>query len=412
MYNIVIISCVAPPETVVSGRINWDIADFLAKNGNKVTLISPVPSRPIGNFKDEGAFDKMLKNGVRHIRVDSFKFPNRGLFGRFYESFSFAKKAIRVVNKLDCDIIYSMPWPFIGQFLINIFINKKIKIIMNVQDLYPESFIDKMQLGILSKLFSPLKLIDKFSAKKSFHITVVSKSLKNFYINYRGIKSNKITIIENWQDEKPFIDGPKTSFIKLLKKYNFNDFEKKTIYMYLGNIGPVAGVDSLIKDFENLKNKNSVLIIAGSGTYLNKCIEYVNKNKIENVFFRSVPPGLNSVVELQSISDIMILPINKGLASSSIPSKLIAYMFSSKPILSNADIDSFTSNAIVDSNSGWITDNFTKWIDKFENNNVNKKVELEIKGKNGFNYAIQNYSRSKGLEKINHLFSQIITNSK
>ena len=158
--------------------------------------------------------------------------------------------------------------------------------------------------------------------------------------------------------------------------------------------------------------KNSVLIIAGSGTYLNKCIEYVNKNKIENVFFRSVPPGLNSVVELQSISDIMILPINKGLASSSIPSKLIAYMFSSKPILSNADIDSFTSNAIVDSNSGWITDNFTKWIDKFENNNVNKKVELEIKGKNGFNYAIQNYSRSKGLEKINHLFSQIITNSK
>ncbi len=402
--KVIIVSCVVPPETVVSGRINWDIANYLVKNNNEVILISPIPTRPIGNFPNEDLFDKKLNNGIRHIRIKTFTYPHRGFIGRVLESISFGYESIKLVNKLDCEILYSMPWPFLGQFIINILLkNKKTKVIMNVQDLYPESFLSKIKF--FGFFFKPLKYIDLYSAKKSFHLTVVSQSLKNFYVKKRSLRPNKITVIENWQDEKKFLKGPSQDKASLINKFNLNNTKDKKIYMYLGNIGPVAGVYPLIKAFHESNLHNHSLVIAGSGTSKKKCFNYVKKNDIKNIFFRDVPPGLDSVVDLQSLADVMILPINKGFASSSIPSKLIAYMFSAKPILTNADKDSFTYQAVVNSKSGWVTKSFKDWFNKMNLYEIEDK--LKIYGSNGFNYAIKNYSKTQGLKKINNLFKLI-----
>jgi hypothetical protein len=79
-------------------------------------------------------------------------------------------------------------------------------------------------------------------------------------------------------------------------------------------------------------------------------------------------------------------------------------MFSSKPIISSADKNSFTADAIINSNSGWLLHDFGSW------NNVMEKVyklpsyEILEKGKNGFNFSIKNFSKSEGLKKINNLF--------
>ena len=407
--NIIILSCVAPPETVVSGRINWDIACYLSKNNHNVTIISPIPSRPIGNFSNELAYDKVFENGVRHIRINSYRHPEKGFIGRVLESFSFGLRSVRIINKLDCDILYSMPWPLIGQFFINFLVkDRNIKIIMNVQDLYPESLLLKIKSNFLRKILHPLKWVDHYSAQKSNYITVVSHSLKDFYINMRGIEKNKITVIKNWQDESEFINNKVPDKAKILNLYNLEDLKGKFIFMYLGNIGPVAGIDKLIKSFSKYNSTNVAMIIAGSGTAKQQCFDLKEKMNLSNVYFQSVSPGLKSVVEIQSIADCMLLPIQGGADSSSIPSKLIAYMFSKKSIISSASNSSFTGKAIIDSQCGWLIKNnsdFNNIIDKVINTS---KIELDQMGKRGFDFAIKNYSKQNGLKMIEKLFKRII----
>ena len=89
----------------------------------------------------------------------------------------------------------------------------------------------------------------------------------------------------------------------------------------------------------------------------------------------------------------MLLPIKKGAASSSIPSKLPAYMFSAKPIIGCMDVDSDTADAINQAECGW-------WIDLSVNNLVKTLKEAmsltdeeRIKlGKKGRRCVINHYS--------------------
>ena len=74
MKKILIISCVFPPEPVVSAQLSLDIAEALSKN-NDVTVISPRPTRPM-DFK----FDEKQSNyPFTHI-VESIRFC---LYGKF-----------------------------------------------------------------------------------------------------------------------------------------------------------------------------------------------------------------------------------------------------------------------------------------------------------------------------------------
>jgi glycosyltransferase involved in cell wall biosynthesis len=409
--KLVIVSCVSPPEPVVAGRVNRDIAEMLSDSEDEVILITPHPSRPLGkyNLKTQRVEVIEVKKNFRHIRLNSFLYPKYNLLFRSFESWDFGYKAIKYINKevSDADIIYATPWPFLGQYaFIKFNRHKNIPIIMNIQDLYPESLFTKIKSKWLIRLLSPLYSIDKYIARHSTHITVVSENLKDVYLINRGINANKITVLENWQDESAFIE-PIEDHSALLEKYQLQQAEDTFIFMYLGNIGPVAGLKKVIKDFGGLGSSKYTLIIAGSGTAKGACIELVNQLNLSNVMFTEVAPGLKSVVELQSIADVLLLPINTFAASSSVPSKLIAYMFSSKAIISSAEANSDTGKVILESNCGWLLENTHSWNVIMEKAASYTSNELQALGNNGYKYAMERFSKAVGLKKIKELIEKI-----
>jgi glycosyltransferase involved in cell wall biosynthesis len=409
--KIVVVSCVAPPETVVAGRVNYDVCDYLSSKGNCITLITPFPSRPLGKFERNNIKKEeviQVDDNFVHVRINSFQSPQFNFLKRLYESFSFGFKSAKYINKnyLSVDLIYATPWPFIGQLMFVLFRkNKKTPLIMNVQDLYPESFFTKYNGSLLKFLLKPFIFIDKYIASKSLHVSVVSESMKNYYIKSRGVDKNKITVVENWQDEEEFL---KLNLNKsqIISKYNLEGVTDKFIFMYLGNIGPVACLENVISDYAKIKDLNSCMLIAGSGSSKNSCIELVNSLALSNVHFLDIPTGLNSVVELQSIADVLLLPIHPDASSSSIPSKLIAYMFSSKPVLTSAKKDSTTALAITDNNCGFLVDEDNTWFDLISKMMLIDPKELHEMGQNSFMYGINRYSKKNGLLKIEKLFNQ------
>lgn len=394
--KILILSAVFPPEPVVSATLSHDIAVAL-KDKFEVTVLRPAPSRPYGfDFNQEAktlfTFD--------HIIMPSNICPQSSVIGRFRESYSFGKAIERYIHqnhqKIDC--IYANTWPLFAQyFAIKAAKRYGLPIVLHVQDIYPESLANKLPLigPLVNNLLRPMDALILSNATK---VIAISEKMKDYLVNTRRIHPSHIKVVTNWQDEQPFLNLQ-------LNKLSAGKDDSFT-FMYLGNIGPVAGCDLLIDAFGATKTKNSRLIIAGSGSTKDNLIKHVSKNDVKNVEFWPVPDG--QVPVTQNKADILLLPIKKGAASTSIPSKLPAYMFSAKPIIATVDHDSDTANAIREAGCGWVIEpeNPAALAAIMQKVCEMSKEELDSIGLKGREYALKHYSKNINLSNLVRIIEQ------
>lgn len=392
---ILIISAVYPPEPVVSAKLSADLYQALKADGREVKVLHPQPSRPNG-FK----FDGMMLSNEDEITLPSYTCPQLSLFGRFRESFSFGKKCAKYISEHHQEIacIYANAWPLGSQYRIVKAAKKYgIPVAMHVQDVYPDSLTNKLPLVIGNVLKTILLPMDKYILRNSDKVIAISEKMKAHLVDTRNIDADKVSVVINWQDETDFIEYQKTSVHEPHDIFTF---------MYMGNIGPVAGVDLLIDAFEAAKLNDAKLVIAGSGSMKDTLREKAKNNK--NIEFWDVPNG--KVPEIQSKADVMMLPIKKGAASSSIPSKLPAYMFSAKPIIGAMDADSDTASAIREAKCGVIVEpeNKVALAQTMKELNAKDCKILHEMGLNGQKYALEYFSKSANLKNLTQVVCGMI----
>ncbi len=390
MKKVLMISAVFPPEPVVSANLSFDIANALSEI-NQVTVLSPKPSRPFG-FKFNISESKF---NFKPIQTNSYTCPQSSLFGRFKESYSFGKQCYNYINEnpLDIEVIYANTWPLLAQFYtVKAAKKNNIPVIIHIQDIYPESLTNKIPIigPLISLLLMP---IDNYILKNATKIIAISEKMKKYIVSTREINTDKIIVIKNWQDEESFVQFRK------LKNLKTNDVSPFT-FMYLGNIGPVAGVDTLIDAFSKVKLNNTRLIIAGSGSMKESLEKKAEKFKDVIIEFWDVPNG--KVPEIQDSADVLLLPIKKGASLSSVPSKLPSYMFSKKPIIASVDEDSDTANCIKESGCGYVIEpeNSVALSKKMVGIAALSALELNQMGENGLIFAQKNMSKTGNLEKV------------
>lgn len=399
--RIVIITGVFIPEPIVSANIMADLAELLSLKYD-VTVLRPHPTRPEGfkvpeyNFKDKS---------YEVMELDSYTCPRSSLLGRFRESLSlgYACKRYLIAHHNEIKLVYNAPWHVFGRDIVRrTCIKYGIPYITPVQDIYPESLVKKLPpiaKDIVKYILMPfdIKLL-----KDASLIHTISDKMKLYLSRTRNIPESKFVVIRNWQNEREFIEF----------KNSHQDEDQSNIFtfMYLGNIGPVAGVDLLLQAFENANLPNARLVIAGSGSTKSSLQEYASKLKA-NIEFWDVPFG--QVPLIQDKADVMCLPIKKGFAATSIPSKLPAYMFSAKPIICCADLDSDTVYCINEADAGWTIEpeNIDKLSSLFRQVAKESKTELIRKGENGFRYGLSTFSRSANLKKLTDACEMIINDN-
>lgn len=394
--NILIISAVYPPEPVVSAKLSKDLYDALKNLGYGVQVIHPRPTRPNGfDFGDNIYF------GTDEITFHSYTCPKSSLMGRMRESWSFGKACFKYIKEHYTEIscIYANAWPMFSQNAI-VKVAKKygIPCIIHVQDVYPESLTNKMPNTIGKIVHALILPMDTYILRNCTKVVAISEKMKNYLAETRGIVMNKIAVIINWQNEKEFIDYQQQS--------HTDEAEHPFTFMYMGNIGPVAGVDLLINAFMQAKLENARLVIAGSGSMKESLM--VKATGCKEIEFWDVPNG--KVPEIQSKADCMLLPIKKGAASSSIPSKLPAYMFSAKPIIGSIDADSDTADAISQAECGWVIEpeNVQLLAGKMKTVAALDAACMKEYGENALKYGLEHFSKKKNLEKLTKVIIECI----
>ncbi|MDP1725495.1 MAG: glycosyltransferase family 4 protein [Bacteroidota bacterium] len=393
---ICIVSAVFPPEPVVSAKLSLDIATELSKSF-KVIVITPKPTRPFGINN----LDLFVNNNIfEHHYIENYTSPKPSIIGRLYESYSLGTSVIGFIekNKINIRAIYLNVWPVFSQGLIVKWAKSNgVKTILHVQDIYPESITAKMPylLGLPVNYF--FRKYDKHVMQNASKIIAISNNMKAYLSESRHIEPEKIEVVRNWQSE-----------VRNIETLNSKK-ERNAIFtfMYLGSINKSSGLDFIIKCFGGLNLSNTRLVIAGNGSEKENCMDLANSYPTSKIEFWDASPDY--VYKLQADADVMILPLKKGIGLTATPSKLLAYLFSAKPILACVESISDTANIIVKSQSGWVTP--PEDINELKKSILNiVKIDFDVlkeMGIKGYKYANINLSKDVSLKGIVKIISKI-----
>ena len=256
--RILIVTCVYPPEPVISAQTSAQIAEEMAGLGHQVKVLAPFPSRPMGQMYpqyERGLLQReTCPQGYEIVRCFSFFSSVSSLLSRFLENISFGLSVFFVLLfSPRADIVYGNTWPIFAQGLLMLACKIRcMPLVLSVQDLYPESLFvqNRMGKGALW-CYGFLRWLDILIARNCRSLIVISEQFKKIYVQDREIQEEKIHVIPNWidHDQVP-VDHQNYSI-----RQQHNIPKDAFLVVYGGNIGVAAGVDVVIRAFQRLLDK-------------------------------------------------------------------------------------------------------------------------------------------------------------
>lgn len=395
------------PEPIVSANLLTQLATKLAEK-YKVTVLRPHPTRPMGFDMPEYDYSHLPFNV---IEIDSYTCAASSLIGRFRESYSMGKASSKYIEAYhhEIDFVFNDNWHLFGLNIVaKTCVRYGIPYITPVQDIYPESLLSKLPNIVFLRwvLKAVLGPIDKYTLIHAARIHTISEKMVEQLSSTRGIAKDRFIVVRNWQNEDSFIEYAQSKCSRSTLGCNLFTF------MYLGNVGPLAGIEVLFDALKIAKLPNARLVVAGSGSAKKSLQEKAKEYVGCNIEFWDVPTGM--VPATQDKADVMCLPVKKGFAISSIPSKLPAYMFSAKPVLSSVDKESDTAACINDAKAGWVAmpEDAEDVARCMKNATVLSKEQLLEMGKCGFKYSMQVFSKKVNLPILVRACEDVIENIK
>ena len=271
-----IFSIYFPPENGAASYRIYNLANGFIERGNKVNIITSMPSYPFGKIFKKYKYKIYKKENINDIniyRLWIMPSKSKNIFLRFLSMISYSISMFFFIPRLffiksDYNIIQGHP--LISSFFI-ILINKKFlnrKIILNISDIWP---LSGLELGFFKKnsfMYRSLKKIEAFNYKNSDKILVQSDEIntyikKTYNINsfiYRNLPVTKIDIIDS-------------------------EYISKCKIFYAGLLGYAQGIAEICKkvDFELLDIE---FHIYGDGGESNE-IKSISKNR-RNIFYHGL----------------------------------------------------------------------------------------------------------------------------
>jgi colanic acid biosynthesis glycosyl transferase WcaI len=266
---------------------------------------------------------------------------------------------------------------------------KKIKHLIWVQDLWPETLLD---LKILKKgtVYSILKKIVNYIFKNCDIIFVQSKEF--IEIIQKNYKLKNIIYLPNWCEDIFFNNKSKFFFKKTKDQFDI---------VFTGNIGKAQDFKNIIKAANNLKKyTNFYWHIFGSGSELESSKKKIRLLKLENNFIFYGRRPLDTMPSILSAADILIITMIKSrFLNKTIPGKFQTYLSAKKPIVGM--IDGITKDIINRYKLGLASG--SEDYKDFAKNIVSvyeQKSKINIYKINSHNYFKKNYSKKKILDNL------------
>jgi glycosyltransferase involved in cell wall biosynthesis len=398
------------PENVASTYLFKNLMEKISKNDFLVSLIVPSPTRGI---KSQKTYDE--KSLKREKLYDGKLIIHR--FSMFHEGKNSFLRAIRYllchinhfykgIHAKDIDVLFIASTPptqgAMGALVKKI---KKIPMVYNLQDIFPDSLVATGLTHKKSLLWRIGRVIENFTYRNADKIIVISEDFKKNIMD-KGVPESKIEVIYNWVDEKAVVPISRNEN----KLFDELGLPRDLFYVvYAGNLGHAQNIEIIIEAAKKLNNFDAIkFIIFGSGGLENELKNKVANLKIENLHFFPIQPS-EKISEVYSLGNAAIVSCKPGLGKSAMPSKTWSIMSSATAVLANFDEDTELQRIIENQQVGLFTNagNVDKFVEAVLNlyQNPNKCDEF---GKNGRAFILKNLTREIGTSKYVEVIKSVV----
>ena len=256
---------------------------------------------------------------------------------------------------------------------------RRAPLVLNLQDIFPDVAIE---LGAISspRIVAGARRLERTSYRVADAVTVLSEDLRANLLA-KGVEGHKVRVIPNFVETDRIVPGPKENPYR--REFGL---EGKRVVMYAGNIGLSQSLDLILDAAAALAYEEDLMfVINGQGA---------NRDELErkavgmtNVRFVDMQPH-GRLGEVLAAADIHLIPLRRGLARSSVPSKSYSIMAAGRPFVASVDEGTEIARLAERSGAGVAVppedaEAFTKAI----RNLLDEPGELEDMGRSGRSFV-------------------------
>jgi glycosyltransferase involved in cell wall biosynthesis len=374
-----------------------EMTRFWTEAGHKVSVIAGMVHYTTGKkspqYKGKYIVKEKNENGITVFRCHVSEAYNSNFLGRFwaYLSFVFSSSLCGLFfahERYSVVIATSPPLPIA---LTGIILSKlkRIPLVFEVRDLWPESAIDA---GVLTNpaIIKASYFLESSAYNNATVINTLTPAFQRKLIDVKHIQPNKIVMIPNAADFS-LVDTIMPTFdISEFRKAN--NLNNHFVITYVGAHGVANALGQLIEAAELLKDTTALFLLIGDGMEKQKLKKEVLQRKINNIRFIDQIPK-KEVLKFIIASDagasvLKNVPTFKTVYSN----KTFDYMSCKKPILMG--IDGVSRELVEEAQCGLFfePENAHAFNEKarFYINNPNIAIQHGI---NGYKYARIHFDR-------------------
>jgi len=405
-----IISAVYPPEPMTSATMGRDIAEEMTKRGHDVTVIASFPNRPSGKIYPNyrRCWKKIqTRDGYRLIYCWHTISKRPTLVSRLAENITFGiTSTLQLIQGPVPDVVYMNTWPLFAQWINTYALSRRgIPVICAVKDLYPESFFADEQGSQKKAVMSLARAIDKQVYLQSALVVPLNPIMAEHINSTRSISAEKVRVVYDWVDTSG-VGKNQPKWNNFRKQHGFS--AELFLAMYVGSMTRSAGLKLYVEAAERLRHRHDIcILLVGDGAMRKEIELLIHQKGLENIKV-IYPLKPEDVPEVQAAADVLMLSLLAGAADHALPSKLIYYMLSQRPIIASVNNDGPPGRIIREAKCGYVVrqgspQDLADQLEKVADN----RSSLQQLGENASRYVEEHFSKEIVLPRFCDLIEKV-----
>ena len=300
------------PETGATQIRAYEMAKHWVQLGHQVTLIAEIPNHPTGIVPLEyrgKLYQRDLLDGIEVIRVWVKASPRKNFRNRllFYLSYMLTSTlaGLSLVNGHYDLIFASSPPLFVGGAALALHYLKRIPMVFEVRDLWPESAV------ALGELNNPMAInlstrLEETCYRVAKKIVVVTDGIRHRLAS-RGIAADKIALIPNGADTELFRFNPAVRD-KIRSELGLQD---KFVAIFAGMHGIAYDLATLVEAARLLREVADIsILLIGEGPKKAETAALIQQHGLTNISMLPEQPFI-LIPSFLSAADVAVIPLRK-----------------------------------------------------------------------------------------------------
>lgn len=339
------------PDVAPTGEVMTSIATALADLGHELHIVTSLPWYRDHRVEPgwEGRLWRTERTSWGRITrlhpfpTDKTNIPARAVAFAGFTGFA-TLAALLTRGRPDAVMVMSPPLPLgVAGWLAAA--TRRAPFVFNIQDVFPDVAVE---LGAITdrRVIAAASWLERFLYRRADAVTVLSDDLRdNVAAKLRGRRPERVVVIPNFVDTERIAPAPSDNDYR-----REHDLSGRTVVMYAGNVGLSQSLDLVVEAARRHRSRDDlVFVINGGGSALERLREQAAG--LENLRFVPMQPR-ERLPEVLAAGDLHLVPLRRGLARSSVPSKLYSILAAGRPVLASVDAGTEVATTIERAGAG------------------------------------------------------------